>query len=105
MDVGGYQGPCVAAPSAGAARDGIAMKAAAEKETSAAAFGATPAAGDGLARDPLTSWDTALLVWSHRELGEVVDVEVHPFLSCSGLAALAFHSLARGGRGVAWDLC
>lgn len=108
-DVGGSQGPYAVAPLVGAARAGTWAAAAAGEGTSYATeelqLGAMPAAGGGLARDRLVGWGMAFPVASQRELGVMVDVEAHPFPSCSGQAALPFQSLATGGRRVVWNLC
>ncbi len=108
-DVGGSQGPYAVAPLVGAARAGTWAAAAAGEGTSYATeelqLGAMPAAGGGLARDRLVGWGMAFPVASQRELGVMVDVEAHPFPSCSGQAASPFQSLATGGRRVVWNLC
>lgn len=110
-DVGGLLGPYAVAPLVGAARAGTVMwaAAAAGEGTSYVAeelqLGAMLAAGGGSARDRLVGWGMAFPVASQRELGVTVDVEAHPFPSCSGQAASPFQSLAMGGRGVVWNLC
>lgn len=109
-DVDGLQGPYAVAPLVGAARAGtVTWVAAAGRGTSYAIevlrLGAAPAAGGGSARDRLEGWDMAFLVVSQREPGVAVDVEGHPFPSCSGQAASPFQSLATGDTGVVWNLC